>query len=112
MQLHVEGLEPAQYRQANASGSDRANFHAFHVVRACDAIGNVPTAFHDPLIGWNVVSYQPQDHHDHMLGHADAVTESNFGNRDAVLDGGLKIDMIRTDPRRNGQLQLWRSSLR
>ena len=34
-----------------------------------------------------------------MLGHDDAVAESDFGNRDTVLDGGLKIDMIRTDPR-------------
>ena len=41
-----------------------------------------------------------------MLGYADAIAISNFSDRDAVLDGGLKIDVIRSDTRCDRELQL------
>ena len=43
-----------------------------------------------------------------MLGDADAVAEGDLGNRDAVLDRGIQIDVIRTDSGGERQLELGR----
>ena len=45
VQLHVERLQPAQHGQADAAGGDRADVHAFHIVGALDAVGDVPPPF-------------------------------------------------------------------
>ena len=41
-----------------------------------------------------------------MFGYADAVAVGNLRNGNAVLDGSLKIDVIRTDTGGNGKLEL------
>ena len=38
----------AQHREADAAGRDRADVHALHVMGACNAVGDIPTAFDDP----------------------------------------------------------------
>jgi hypothetical protein len=41
-----------------------------------------------------------------VFGHADAVAVGDLRNNNTLLDGGLKIDVIRTDTGRNGKLEL------
>jgi len=43
-----------------------------------------------------------------VLRHADAVAVGDRGDRDAFPDRGLKIDVIRPDPRGDRQLELLR----
>jgi hypothetical protein len=45
--------------------------------------------FHPPSI-----THERQNHHHHILGHADAVAIGNFRDRDAMLDGSLEVDVI------------------
>ena len=68
VQLDVERLQAAQHGEADAAGGDRADVHAFEVIGALDAIGDVPAAPDDPAVGGDVVADQRQDHHDDVLG--------------------------------------------
>jgi len=43
-----------------------------------------------------------------MLRHADAVAIGDLGDRDAFLDRGLQIDVIRADARSDRELELLR----
>ena len=88
--------------------ANRADFHRFEIVGARHAVGDVPSAVDHPLVGRDVVAHQRQDHHHYVLGHADAVAIGNFRDRDAMLDGRLKVDMIRPDARGDRKLQLFR----
>ena len=56
VQLDVERLQPAQHRGADAPRGDRADLHALEVVRARDAVGDVPAAVDDPLVRRDVVA--------------------------------------------------------
>ena len=56
-------------------------------------------------MGRQIISDQRQDHHDHVLGHADTVAIGHFGHRNASAHRRLKIDMIGADPGRDRKLQ-------
>jgi len=56
VQMHIEGFQAFQHGKANAAGGDGAGMHAFDVIGALDAIGDVPAALHHPLIGRNVIA--------------------------------------------------------
>ena len=60
VKMPVEGLEPAKHRKADAAGGDRADVHAFDLIGARDAVGDVPAALHHPLVGGNVVPHEPR----------------------------------------------------
>ena len=108
MQLDVERLQPAQRREADAAGGDGADIHAFEVVGALDAIGDVPAASDHPAVGGDVVAHQRQDHHDDVLGHADGIAVRHLGDGDALVHRGLKIGVIRADAGGDDQLELFR----
>src|SRR5207248_1319552 len=108
VQVDVEGREPAQYGGADPPGGDRPDVHALDVVRACDAVGDVPAAVEHDLVGGQVVAHLRKDHHHHVLGDADAVAVGHFGDGDAVLDGGVEVDVVRADSGGDGELQLRR----
>jgi len=61
VQLHIKRVHAAQDSKANATGGDRAEVHALHVVRALDAVGDVPAAIHDRLVGRDVVAHQGEN---------------------------------------------------
>ena len=106
VQLDVEGLEAAEDRRADASRSHRAHRHSFQIVGAGYTVGDVPSAVHDPLIRRDVIAHQRQDHHHDVLRHADAVAVRDLGDGHPSLDGCLQVYVIRSNARRNGQLQL------
>ena len=82
VQSHLKRLQPPEYSRTDPTGSDRPDLHPFEVVRPGDAVGDVPAALDDPLIRGDVVADQRQDHHHHMLGHADAVGIGDLGDGD------------------------------
>jgi hypothetical protein len=43
-----------------------------------------------------------------VFGDADAIAVGDFDDREAPIHRSLKIDMVRANPRRDGQLQLGR----
>ena len=108
VQVQVEGLQPAQHRQADPACGDRAEMHAFDVVAALDAIGDIPPAVHRDLVRRQVVADQRQHHHHHMLGDADAVGAGHFGHGDMGAGGRFEIDVIGADAGGERQLQLLR----
>ncbi len=108
VQLHPERLEQAQYTQADPAGGYRADIHAFQIVRAHHAIGDIPAAFDYPVVRFDVIAHQRQGHHDHVLGDAVAVAVGDFGDRDAALHRRLQIGMIGADAGRYDHLQLGR----
>src|SRR5271165_4590891 len=55
VKMHVEGLQAAEHGEADTAGGDGADMHALDIVGPCDAVGDVPAALHNPLIGGNVV---------------------------------------------------------
>src|SRR6516162_11128132 len=99
VQLDVERLEPAQDCRADAPGAHRAYSHCLQIVRAGHAVRDVPAAVDDPLIRWNVITYQCKDHHHDVLRDADAVAVGDLSYGDPMLDGGLKINVVRADAR-------------
>ena len=72
----------------------RADLHALQVVGALDAVGDVPAAVDDPLVGGDVVAHEREDHHHDVLGDADAVAVGDLGDGDAVLDRRLQVDVV------------------
>ena len=58
MQFHVEGLQAPQHGKTNAARRDCADIHTFKVIGTLDAVRDVPPAFHDPLIRWDVVAHE------------------------------------------------------
>ena len=105
VQPDIERRKAPQHRRADPSRRDRPDLHPLQVVLARGAVGDVPAAVHHPLIGRDVVAYEREDHHHDVLGDADAVAVGDLGDRDPALDGGLQIDVVRSDSSRHGELQ-------
>ena len=59
-------------------------------------------------MGRDEVAHQRQDLHDGVLGDADAVAEGHLGDGDPAGDRGVEIDVVRTDPGGQGQLEVLR----
>src|SRR3546814_1637980 len=72
------------------------------------AIGDVPAALADPVVGRDVIADEAEDHHHDMLGNADRVAEGGLGHRDAGLDRRVEIDMVGTDTSSERELKLVR----
>src|SRR5687767_8935586 len=108
MQLHIERLHAAQHREPDAARSDSADIHAFDVVRALDAVRNVPAALYDPVVRRDVISHERQDHHHDVLGHADAVAIRHFRNGDAAVHGRLQVRVVGADAGSDDKLELRR----
>jgi hypothetical protein len=109
-QLHIEWLEPPEHRQADPPGRHRPDRHAFQVVGPLHAVGNVPAALDHPLVGGKVVPDQREDHHHHVLGHADAVGVSDLRDGQASFAGRLQVVMVRPDPGGNNEPEVFRLS--
>ena len=103
VEMHVERLQSAKHGKANPPGCDRTHMHSLDVVRAGHAVGDIPTALYDPLIGRNVVPHQAEDHHHHVLGDADRIAIGNLGHGNAALDRRLEIDVVRSDAGGDGE---------
>src|SRR6202034_4134859 len=82
--------------------------HALDVVGLFNAVGDIPAAVRRPLVGGNEIAHQREDLHDGVFGDADAVAEGHLGDRDPARDRGVEIDVVRTDPGGQGQLQILR----
>src|SRR3546814_10763670 len=93
-------------READAPGGNRANVHTLDIVGTRHAIGDVPAALADPVVGRDVIADEAEDHHHDMLGNADRVAEGDLGHRDAGLDRRVEIDMVGTDTSSERELEL------
>src|SRR5262249_31414893 len=104
VQLDVEGLQPTEYGKTDAAGSDSADIHAFKVIGAFDAVGDVPAAFDHPAIGRDVVPHESQDHHHHVLGDADRIAIGHLGDGNALIHSRLKVGVVGADARGDDEL--------
>ena len=59
-----------------------------------------------PLMRRQIVAHQRENHHDDMLGYADAVAVGDLGDGDPPLHRCLQINMIRADTGGDRELQL------
>jgi hypothetical protein len=107
---HSERTEERWHRLPDAPGGDCADRHAFKIVTAGGAVGDVPAAVDHQFVGGNVVAHQPEDHRHDVLGHADAVAVGDLGDGDPVRNRCLQIDMIGADARGDRELQFRRLS--
>jgi hypothetical protein len=78
MEMAIERFQTPQHGQSDPSRRNRSHMHAFYIVRALDAIGNVPILVNDLLVAGNVVSDQRQDHHDNVLRNANRIAVRDF----------------------------------
>ena len=106
VQVDVEGLEAPEHAEPDAAGAERAHRHPLQVVGALHAVGDVPAALRHPLVGRDVVAHQGEDHHDDVLGDADAVGVGDLGDGDAVLHRRLQVDVVGADAGGDRQLQV------
>jgi hypothetical protein len=93
---------------SNPAGGDGTHVHALDVVGPGHTVGDVPATVADPLVRRQVVADQPEDHHHHVLGDADAVAEGHLGDRDAVCDRRVQVDVVGTDAGGERQLEVRR----
>src|SRR6202012_3068973 len=108
MQVDIERSHPPQHGLADAAGGDHADVHALDVVSAFDAVGDVPATVGRPLVGGNEIAHQREDLHHRVFGNADAIAEGHLGNRDPAGYRRIEIDMVRTDPCGEVQLEVRR----
>mmetsp|Transcript_41475 Transcript_41475/g.120094 ORF Transcript_41475/g.120094 Transcript_41475/m.120094 type:complete len:253 (-) Transcript_41475:17-775(-) len=106
MKMHIEGLQAPQHREADTAGGHRAHMHALDIVGTHDAVRDVPSAEDHLLVGGDVVAYQRQDHHHHVLGHRNGVAESNLRHGDVPAARGLQIHVVAADTRCEAHAQL------
>ena len=112
VQADVEGGQPAQHGEADPAGGEDPDVHALEVVGPFHAVGDVPAAVGDPVVGGEEVAHQGQDLHDGVLGHADAVAEGHLGHGDAAGDRRVQVDVVGADACGDGQLELGASAIR
>ena len=60
VKMHVEGLQAAEHRKADAAGGDCTDVHALDIIRPRDAVGDIPAAPHHQLVGRYVVADSPR----------------------------------------------------
>ena len=108
VEVDVKSLEAPQHARADATGGDRSDGHPLEVVRPLHAVGNVPSTPDDPPIGRDVIAHERQDHHHHVLRHADAVRIGHLGHRHPLRRGRLQVDVVRADTCGDGQLEVRR----
>src|SRR5262245_13765202 len=108
MELHAEGLEPAQHSETDAAGGDSADTHPFEVIGTLNGISDIPAAPDDPAISRDVVTNERQDHHHYVLGDADRIGEGDLSDRDAFIHGGLEIYMVGANARRDNEFKFLR----
>ena len=108
VELDVERLEALEDSGADTAGADRAHVHAFEVVGARDAVGDVPAAIDDPLVGRDVVADEREDRHNDVLAHADAVGVGHLCDGHALLYRCLQVDVVGADTGGYRQLQVRR----
>ena len=108
MQLYIERLQTLQHCKPNTARSNRAYMHAFEVVGTLNTVRDIPPTLENPRVRREIIAHQREDHHQHMLGDADAVGVGHFSDRDAVFDGSFQVDVVRTYACSNGKLQLLR----
>merc|ERR1712167_210077 len=97
VEVNIEWMESLEHGVPNATRSDGTDVHALKVVRAGDAVGNVPSAIDDLVVGGDVVANQGQHLHDYMLRHRDRVAVGDLRHSEATVDRRLKIHVIRAD---------------
>ena len=108
VQPDTERRQAPQHRLADPAGSHQTDVHTLQVVGALHAVGDVPAAVGRVAVGRHEIADESQYLHDRVLGDADAVAEGDFGDSDVMCDGGVEIDVIRTDSGGDRQLQLGR----
>ena len=106
MQLDVEWLETPEHGGADATRRNRADVHALEVVRARDAIGDVPTTVDYPLMRRQIIAHQRENHHYDMLGYADAIAVGHLGDGHPPRHRCLQVNMIRANTGGDRELQL------
>ena len=106
VQPDVERCQPAQHGLADAAGGDHTDVHALEVIGVLDAVGDIPASVGDPFVGGDKIAHQRQDLHDGVLGHTDAVAVGDLGDGDPAGNRRVEIDVVRTDPGSEGQLQI------
>mmetsp|Transcript_149725 Transcript_149725/g.272201 ORF Transcript_149725/g.272201 Transcript_149725/m.272201 type:complete len:206 (-) Transcript_149725:595-1212(-) len=68
VQLHLKGLQSLQNCKSNSPSCHSSHFHPFHIIRSRDAICNIPPIGSlRPLVAWDVVAHESQDHHNNVL---------------------------------------------
>jgi hypothetical protein len=55
----------------------------------------------------NKVAYEREDAHNDMLSYRDNVRSRDFQDLDAMVYGGVQVDVVRPDTRSDTELQLW-----
>jgi hypothetical protein len=106
VKLHVEGSHAPEHGEADAACGDGAEVHAFNIIRALDAISDVPAAVDYLLVGGDEVADEREDLHAHVLGDRDTVAEGDLSDGRLAVSGSFKIDMVRTNAGSHAKLEV------
>ena len=101
-----KGLSRRSTREADPAGRDGADMHSLNVIGTRGAVRDVPTALHHPLVGWDVIADEAEDHHDDVLGDADRIAIRDLRHRYAVVYRGLQVDVVGTNACGQREFQL------
>lgn len=106
--LAVKCLESAQNTLTNTAHSNGTDRLSLQVVLVLGNSGNVPVTRSDLLVSWNKVADQHENGHDDMFsdGHDVGARDLSNGNTAVGLVGSVEVDVIGTDTRSDGQLQV------
>ena len=106
--MNAERLQKPENTQSDAACRHCADVHALNVVGARHAIGDVPTAFKNPVVGRDVVAHEREHLHHDVLGDADGIAVRYFRDRNTAIHGRLKVGVIGADAGRHNHFELGR----
>mmetsp|Transcript_2134 Transcript_2134/g.3430 ORF Transcript_2134/g.3430 Transcript_2134/m.3430 type:complete len:226 (+) Transcript_2134:945-1622(+) len=104
--LAVKTLQALHHTLANAAAAQCAHNLVFQIVGVLGNGSHVPTATGDLEVGWHKVAHKVQDHHDHVLCHADHVATGHFRHGEASGSGSDEVHMVTAHPSCHCQLEL------
>jgi hypothetical protein len=76
----------AEHGKTDTAGGDSANVHALDIIGPFEAVGDIPTTLHSPLVGGNVVPHELENHHHGVFGDADRIVVGDLGDRNPAID--------------------------
>ena len=106
--LAIEWLQAAQNTLANSADGYSTDNLSFKVELTLGCLGDIPSALLNHLMGRDEVSDQDEDSHNDMLCNRHNIGPCDLCYRDTAvgLVSSVEVDMVRTDPSRDGKLEL------
>ena len=106
--LAVERLQATEHALTDTANCDCAHNLVFEIILILCHSSDVPVSSLDLLVGWDEVSNEQENGHDHVLGDGDDVGSGDLGDSDATIGlvCSIQINVIGANASGDSNLEL------